>query len=193
MSTQSPTSEQIRAFVIAAHADFDTVKSMLAEHLDLLNVPHPWSETDNETAIMAASHMGNRPIANYLIGLGAPLEIYTAAMLGQRQLVEDKLSKDPALINARGAHGIPLLAHAALSGDVELMQMLISRRAQEGLSFALSNAVWFRHEALVRWLLENAKPDLSWKNWEQKTALSVAVAQGNEATASLLRDHGATE
>jgi hypothetical protein len=82
MSTQSLNVEQIRTFILAAHADFDKVKSMLAEHLELLNVAYPWSETDHETAIMAAAHMGNRPIAEHLIGLGAPVEIYTAAMLG---------------------------------------------------------------------------------------------------------------
>jgi ankyrin repeat protein len=108
-------------------------------------------------------------------------------------VVAEKLSREPSLINARGAHSIPLLAHAALSGNVELVQMLLSRGAQEGLSFALSNAVGFRYETLVRWLLENSKPDLTWKNWEQKTALSVALAQGNEAIAALLREHGATE
>jgi uncharacterized protein len=193
VSTQSPTAEQIRAFVIAAHSDFDKVKSMLTEHIELLNLFYSWSETDHETPIMAAAHMGQRPIAEYLIGHGAPVAIYTAAMLGQRTVVADELSKDPTLINARGAHGIPLLAHAALSGDVDLMKMLTSRGAQEGLSFALSNAVEFRHGDLVRWLLENTRPDLAWQNWQQKTALSVALAQGNQAMASLLREHGATE
>ena len=193
MSNQPITVEQIREFVIAAHSDLIKVKSLLADNLELLNTSYAWSETDHESAIMAAAHMGTKPIAEYLIGLGAPLEICTAAMLARPEVVKDYLSKDPALINARGAHQIPLLAHAALSGNVQLVQMLIALGAQEGLAFALSNAVMLNDEPTTRWLLENTEPDLSWKNWEQKTVLAVAITTGNEAITTLLRAHGAAE
>ena len=65
---------------------------------------------------------------------GAPLEICTAAMMGRKDAVEQMLREDPSLIRARGAHGIPLMAHAALSGDIGLATMLADRGAQEGLS-----------------------------------------------------------
>ena len=38
-------------------------------------------------------------------------------------------------------------------------------------------------------LLENAQPDLAWKNWEGKTAM----ARSDEGMQRLLRQHGAKE
>jgi ankyrin repeat protein len=193
MSTQPLSDDLVRDFVISAHSDLDKVKAMLAAQPELLDVAHPWSETDRETAIMAAAHMGDRPIAEYLLERGAPLAICTAAMMGDKSSVEDWLAKDAILIHAHGAHMIPLLAHAALSGSVDLMELLVSRGAHEGEAFALHNAVTFGYEPLARWLLENTQPDLTWKNWQDKTALQAATDRGDEGIAKLLREQGATE
>jgi ankyrin repeat protein len=193
MNVQSPTSDQIRDFVIAGHGNLGQVKSMLTELPELLDVAYAWSEADRETAVMAAAHMGNRPIAEFLLEQGAPLAICTAAMLGEQGAVQDWLARDPILIHAHGAHTIPLLAHAALSGKVDLMELLVTSGAIEGDSFALSNAVSFGHQPLARWLLENTQADLAWKNWEEKTALTLAVTRGDEDMEKLLRQHTARE
>jgi ankyrin repeat protein len=185
--------ERVREFVTAGHFDLDKVKSMLAETPALLNAAYAWSETDHETAIMAATQTGNRAIAEYLIGQGAPVDIYTASMLAQREVVTEMLDRKPELIRARGVHGIPLLAFASLSGDVELVQTLVERGAVEGVSFALHNAVSRGFENIVRWLLDNAQPDLHWKNYEGKTALAVAQEQGNAILTDLLQNHGTEE
>jgi uncharacterized protein len=193
MSTEPLSADLIRDFVISAHGNFDKVKTMLGGRPDLLDVAYAWSETDHETAIMAAAHMGNRTIAEYLLERGAPLAICTAAMMGDQVAVEDWLVKDAILIHAHGAHMIPLLAHAALSGKVDLMELLVGRGAQEGQSFALHNAVSFGFEPLTRWLLENTQPELTWKNWQEKTALQTATERGDERIEKLLRQHGATD
>jgi ankyrin repeat protein len=193
MSTQPLSDDLIREFVISAHGNFDKVRAMLAERPELLDVAYAWSETDRETAIMAAAHMGNRPIASHLLERGAPLAICTGAMMGDQTVVEDWLAKDAILIHAHGAHKIPLLAHAALSGKVDLTEMLVSRGAHEGESYALHNAVSFGYEPLARWLLENAQPDLSWKDFQEKTALQTATERGDEGIEKLLRQHGAQE
>ena len=70
--------EQVDEFVVASHHDFDKVKEMLAEKPALLDENATWMETP----IQAAAHVGNRPIAEYLLEQGAPLDICTAAMLG---------------------------------------------------------------------------------------------------------------
>jgi ankyrin repeat protein len=184
--------EEIRNFVIAAHGDLEKVKTMLAENPGMLDAAHPWEVGDRETAIMAAAQAGNRALAEFLLAQGAPLSITTAAMLGRTQLVAGMLEKDPGLIAARGAHGIPLLAHAALSGDVGLVKMLVERGARDGLDEALSNAVSFGYADLVRWLLENTHPDLGWKDFQGRTALEIATASGNAAIAGLLRRHAAS-
>ena len=192
MTTPTFSTEQLREFVIAGHWNLPRVQEMLAQFPELLNVRYQWGENDYETAIQAAAHVGSAQVAEFLLGQGAPLEICTAAMLGRIPEVERLLAEDPARINARGAHAIPLLAHAALSGDTTLAQMLVEHGAQEGLSFALSNAVSKGHFDMTRWLLENGKPDLAWQNYEGKTPLTIATEAGNEALAALLREQGAS-
>ena len=71
--------------------------------------------------------------------------------------------------------------------------MLFERGAHEGTSFALHNAVNRGYAEMAKWLLDNAKPDVNWKNYEGKTALMVALERKDEALAGLLRRHGGTE
>jgi ankyrin repeat protein len=135
--------------------------------------------------------VGNKEIAEYLLEKGAPLEICTAAMLGRAADVTRLLDEQPERIHARGAHGITLLAHAALSGDASLLQMLFERGAHEGASLALGNAVMKGRITVARWLIENASPDLAWKNHEDKSLLTIAGENGDNQMTALLREHGA--
>jgi ankyrin repeat protein len=187
------TTEQIREFVLAGHGNLARVKEMLAETPALLNAAYQWQDNDYETALQAAAHVGNRPIAEYLLAQGAPLDICTAAMLGRQAEVERFVAGDPTQINAVGAHGISLLTHAALSGDLALVQWLYAHGARAGMSAALHNAVSQGHEELVRWLLQHGDADLGWKNFQGKTALMIATERGWEPIAQLLRAHGAME
>jgi ankyrin repeat protein len=191
-STELPT-EQIREFVLAGHGNLARVKEMLAETPALLDAAYQWGDNDYETALQAAAHVGNRPIAEYLLAQGAPLDICTAAMLGRQAEVERFVAGDPAQIDAAGAHGISLATHAALSGDLALVQWLYARGARAGMSAALHNAVNLEHTELVRWLLQHGDPELSWKNYQGKTALEIATERGLEQIAQLLREHGAAE
>src|SRR3989304_1796705 len=142
MQRHSPSPDQVREFVIASHGDFEKVKQMLSQQPELLEAAYPWNENDRETPIQAAAQVGNVAIAEYLLEKGAPLEICTAAMLGRKDTVERFLAEDPSRINATGAHGIPLLTHAALSGNLELVQFLLQRGARTGVSPALPSAVF---------------------------------------------------
>jgi len=164
---------------------------MLAAQPDLLNAANEWQPGDTETAVQAAAHTGRREIAEYLLGQGAPLAPCTAAMLGRRQELEALLAADPDALHSRGAHGIPLLCHAAFSGDVDLVADLYQRGAREGESMALANAVSAGQRPIAAWLLDNGDPDLAWRNWQGKTALDVALESDDSATADLLRAHGA--
>ena len=183
--------EMVRAFVIAGHGDLPAVRSMLAAHPELLNAANEWQPGDTETALQAAAHVGDAGVARFLLAQGAPMDICTAAMLGQRMAVEYLLDEDPDRIHARGAHGIPLLAHAALGGNVELISGLIRRGATEGMDAALSNAVARGHLVLANWLLEHGRPDPSWKNYQGKTALMIARERQDAEMAALLERFGA--
>lgn len=183
--------DMVREFVIAGHFNLPRVQEMLAEEPRLLNAANEWGPRDTETAIQGAAHTGQRAIAEYLLAQGAPLELCTAAMLGRCADVETFLAADTAAIYTRGAHSIPLLSHAAFSGDEGLVADLYSRGAHEGESMALANAVAAGHKGVVAWLLEYADPDLAWLNWQGKTALDVALEGGQTAIADLLRSYGA--
>ena len=183
----------VREFVIAGHGNLEKVRMMLEENPGLLNAPYAWSENDRETAIQAAAQVGSVPVANYLLEKGAPLEICTAAMLGRKDDVENRIGDKHDNINSTGAHGIPLLTHAAWSGDLELLQYLFRKGAKTGSSSALHNAVTRGHYDLVLWLVENASPDLNAKNFQGKTPMSVAIERKQESIAQLLKERGAKE
>lgn len=186
---ENQPADRVREFVIASHGDFNKVKEMLAASPELLNVSHAWSDTDHEAPIQAAAHVGNRAIAEYLLEHGAPLAIPTAAMLGRRDHIEELLAGDPTTIKEIGAHGIPILPHAAWNGDVHLFSWLVEQGATEGMSFALGNAATFGHQALVEWILANGSPDLTWTDFTGKTALQIAEDKGYTEIATLLRNH----
>lgn len=189
---QLPHPDQVREFVIAGHGNLAVVETMLAADPALLNVAHPWSDNDTETAIQAAAHMGNRPIAEFLLAKGAPLEICTAAMLGCIPDVIRLLEQDPGLVHTNGAHGIPLLAHAALSGELAMLELLVQHGAKTGITDTLHNAVSHGYEEIARWCLENHQPDLSSQNFKGQTLLDVAREQKTENIIQLLQKHGAT-
>jgi ankyrin repeat protein len=193
-TTNTPlTTDLVREFVIAGHGNLEKVRKMLAEKPELLDAAYAWTESDHETAIQGAAQVGNVPIAEYLLERGAPLEICTAAMLGRKEEVEARIRNDPGSINSTGAHGIPLLTHAAWSGNLKLVQDLFRNGAKTGSSSALQNAVIRGYYDLVAWLVENASPDVNAENFEGKTPLSLAIERKQETIAQLLKDHGAKE
>src|SRR4051812_23757872 len=142
--------ELVEPFAIAAHSDLARVQELYAAHPEILNVP--WARFD-ETALGAASHMGNRPIAEFLLSVGAPLTVCAAAMLGMLDDVEKFIDDDPSLANARGAHGIPIMFHAAMSGDTRVTELLMARGGGEGIDSSLDGAVTHGRTDMVRWLL----------------------------------------
>jgi len=188
---QPPSTEQVREFVIAGHGNLEKVRQMLAENPKLLNVSYRWNENDTETAVQAAAQVGNSNVAQFLLKQGAPLEICTAAMLGMRDEVENRLSEDPRNFNATGAHGIPLLPHSVWSEDLRLVQLVFERGAKSGATLALHNAVSRGNYQIVEWLLDNAGPDVTAKNFQGKTPLTVASERSNDRIVSLLKVHGA--
>ncbi len=191
MSSAAAEPNPVREFVIAGHGNLSKVRSMLEQDPSLLNVRYQWGEGDLETAIQAAAQVGSVQVAEFLLSRGAPLEVCTAAMLGRKEVVERMLLADPKQIDALGAHRIPLLPHAALSGDVALLRMVWEKGARQGSTLALVNAVSRGRTGAAGWLIENAKPDLAAKNFEGKSLLQVAEARKDEPTAALLKAHGA--
>jgi hypothetical protein len=96
--------------------DLDMVKKLLEFEPGLLHSHMDWGGGDFESALGAASHMGRRDIAEFLLGKGARIDIFCAAMLGQLEVVKGLLTAYPNLIDANGPHGISLHLHAKMGG-----------------------------------------------------------------------------
>ena len=101
-----------REIVGVAHRDLARVKELVGAHPSLAKASWDWGFGDWETALGSASHVGNRPIAEFLIEQGAPPTIFSAAMLGQLDVVKAYAAAIPNVHLLRGPHGIPLAAHA---------------------------------------------------------------------------------
>lgn len=186
-SPQELPQELVEQFVIAAHGDLGRVQELYALHPGLLNAT--WQKLD-ETALQAAGHTGQRPIAEFLLGEGAPLNVYAAAMLGLRERVAAFLEREPALAATPGVHGISLMFHAAMSGDPAVAELALARGGG-ALDQALHGAARFGHAAMVEWLLRNGAEDINLPNYEHQTPLQVARKHGHHAVVDLLLRHGA--
>jgi hypothetical protein len=97
--------------------DRDAVRSLLEQEPALANAAWDWGGGDWETGLGAASHMGRRDIAVFLLERGARMDVFAAAMLGETEIVRTMLTSFPELREARGPHGIPLVKHAEVGGE----------------------------------------------------------------------------
>lgn len=107
----------VEDFVGNAHANLERVKELLAQEPALINAAWDWGGGDFETALGAASHMGRKDIANFLLEHGARLDLFAAAMLGKLGIVRAALEAFPQTIHTAGPHGIPLIKHAEAGGN----------------------------------------------------------------------------
>jgi hypothetical protein len=109
--------ELVAEFVLKAHGDLGVVKQLLEQEPAIVNAAWDWGGGDWETALGAAAHVGRRDIAEYLLEHGARLDVFAAAMLGETEIVRAMLESQPGLRDARGPHGIPLIAHAEAGSE----------------------------------------------------------------------------
>jgi hypothetical protein len=106
----------VQDFVIYAHADLAMVKRLLDKEPALINSFMDWGGGDWESALGAASHMGDREMVGFLLERGARMDIFCAVMMGQLEAVKAFLTLQPKLIDAKGPHGFSLHFHAQLAG-----------------------------------------------------------------------------
>ena len=109
--------EMVREMVSVSHGNMKRVRELVEAHPSLAKASWDWGFGDWEAAIDAASHVGNREIAEYLIGKGARPTLFTAAMLGQLEVVKGLIAAHPGVQRCAGPHSISLLAHARNGGS----------------------------------------------------------------------------
>ena len=106
----------VQEFVGVAHSDLNRVTELLAQEPALIHASWDWGGGDFETALGSAAHMGRADIARFLLGHGARIDLFAAAMLGNLDLVRATLAIYPDALHVPGPHGIPLIAHAKAGG-----------------------------------------------------------------------------
>jgi ankyrin repeat protein len=188
-ASSTPSQETIEQFVGNAHGNFAIVKDLLEKYPAIINASASWTET----AIQAAAQTGRVEIVNYLLEHGAEYDICTAAMLGSMDCLNDFLLEDPNLVNARGAHGIPLLYFPIIHARMEVAEYLLSQgadpnAASPGGITPLHGAVMFNQPEMALWLLKhgvNPNP-----KYDGKTPLALALENEQKELVEILRSHG---
>lgn len=106
----------VREAVTVSHGNFKRLKELVEARPALAKAAIDWGFGDWEDALGAASHVGNREIAQYLISKGARPTLYSATMLGQLDVVKAFIAANPGCQRIPGPHSISLLAHAKNGG-----------------------------------------------------------------------------
>jgi hypothetical protein len=104
--------EMVAEVVGKSHFDLARVKELVEKRPELSRSVWEWRFGDFESAIGAASHVGRRDIALYLMSKGARPTIFTFAMLGHFQVIKAMIEASPGIQQVAGPHGISLLDHA---------------------------------------------------------------------------------
>ena len=106
----------VREAVVASHGNVKRIRELVDAHPALARAAYDWGFGDWEDCLGAASHVGNREIAEYLIAKGARPTLFSATMLGQLATVKAFIAAQPGAQRIPGPHSIPLLAHAKAGG-----------------------------------------------------------------------------
>ncbi len=110
----------VRETVGASHGNLARVCELVEARPALARATWDWGYGDFESALGAASHVGNREIAELLIAHGARPDLFSATMRGQLDVVKAWIAASPGIQKIGGPHGITLLSHAKAGGEKAL-------------------------------------------------------------------------
>ena len=116
----------VQDFVIYCHMDLDMAKTLLEKEPKLIAATLDWGGGDWESGLGGASHMGRKDIVGFLLEKGARMDIFCAATMNQLEAVKSFLTLQPALIDAKGPHGLTLHKHAEMGKATEVYDYLQS-------------------------------------------------------------------
>lgn len=109
--------ELVREIVGVSHGNLARVRELVEARPALARATWDWGFGDFESTLGAASHVGNREIAELLIAHGARPDLFSATMLGQLEVVKAGIAASPGIQKITGPHGITLLSHAKAGGE----------------------------------------------------------------------------
>jgi hypothetical protein len=106
----------VREAVGVSHRDLKRLQELVERQPALARASIDWGFGDWEACIDAASHVGNKPIAEFLLASGARPTIFSAAMMGQLDVVKAFVAARPGVQRTLGPHGLTLMWHATQGG-----------------------------------------------------------------------------
>ncbi len=106
----------VKDAVGASHGNFARIRELVERQPAMARASIDWGFGDWETCIDAAAHVGNKPIADFLLTHGARPTIFSAAMMGQLDAVKAFIAARPGIQKTLGPHGITLMSHAKAGG-----------------------------------------------------------------------------
>lgn len=106
----------VKDAVGASHGNFPRVRELVEKQPAMARASIDWGFGDWETCLDAAAHVGNKPIADFLLTHGARPTIFSAAMMGQLDAVKAFITARPGIQRTLGPHGITLMSHAKAGG-----------------------------------------------------------------------------
>ena len=114
----------VKDAVGASHGNFARIRELVEKQPAMARASIDWGFGDWETCLDAAAHVGNKPIADFLLGHGARPTIFSAAMMGQLDAVKAFIAARPGIQKTLGPHGITLMSHAKAGGADAVVQYL---------------------------------------------------------------------
>jgi hypothetical protein len=106
----------VREAVGVSHRDLKRLQELVERQPALARGAIDWGFGDWEACIDAASHVGNKPIAEFLLANGARPTMFSAAMMGQLDVVKAFIAARPGVQRTLGPHGLTLMWHAKQGG-----------------------------------------------------------------------------
>lgn len=173
--------------------DLAGVRASLAGDASLLDA----TNESGQNAFLLAKYYHRPEIADYLLGLGPRLDLFSLCAAGRVNAVIEAIDRDGSLLKAHSGDGWTPLHLAAFFGHPELAAALLDRGADVNARSTNSMKNTPLHAAaaggnieLVRLLLErgadaNATQERGW------TALHAAAQSGNREMVEVLLAHGA--
>jgi hypothetical protein len=173
-------SELVKEYVSKSHGDLESVRLLSKQEPMLLRASWDQGGGDWETGLGAASHMGRRDIAHFLIDSGARIDVFAVFMLGELSPAKALLAAFPDIHKTPGPHGIPLLSHTVVGKkeSFDVFQLLmaaganVNAAAWRGIT-PLMQAVLADQADMVRALLDRGA-DKTAKTPDGQTALDLA-------------------
>ncbi|OWL96600.1 hypothetical protein CBQ26_09520 [Deinococcus indicus] len=194
MTDGATVGDREAAFFLAIKTrDEALLRAMVDGDAGLLGLPSPMGVSP----VLFAVYYGRADMARVLVDLGAPLDVFEAAALGDEAALTRELDAEPALVHGVSGDGFSPLGLAAFFGHAGVAEVLLSRGADVNAVSRnamgvqpLHSAVAGGHGGLARALVM-AGADVNATQQGGFTPLMAAAQNGDAGLVLFLRQRGA--